>query len=106
LSTVQGVRWPIIGTQYHPEKVQFEHVKANEGMDIGVLAVYAAKKMGLAFVNETKKNTQTWKCEKLLKKLLIQNFRNTYTDSTFESIYFFNEAELSYADVMLDKDGC
>jgi len=75
-------------------------------MDIGVLAVAAAKKLGRAFLNEATRNKQVFKCEKLLKKLLIENFRNVYTDSTFESIYFFNEAELSYADVMLDKDGC
>jgi len=106
LSSVEGKKLPIIGTQYHPEKVQFEHTKANEGMNIGDLAISAAVKLGEAFVNEAKKNKHTFKCEKLLQKLLIQNFKNVYTDSTFESIYFFNEAELNYADVMLDKDGC
>ena len=105
-SAVEGKNLPIFGTQFHPEKIQFEHTKATVGINISKSAVQEAKQQGQILVKETRKNDQRFKCPKLLKKLLIENFDQIWTDSAFESIYFFHTKESNYDNLLLWKDGC
>jgi len=103
---VEGKKLPFFATQFHPEKIQFEHTKKTEKMKVTKTAVKEAKNLGSILVNEARKNNQRFKCKKLLKKLLVENFNLIWTDSTFESIYFFHKMDSNYDNIILQKNGC
>lgn len=65
VSIVEGTKYPIFGTQFHPEKVQFEQNDSNGEMNTGKKAVDAVLKFGMIFKNEAMKNSQKFGCKKL-----------------------------------------
>lgn len=90
ISTVEGKKYPVYGTQWHPEKCQFEWTPKEE-IDHSPDAVFVAQYMANFFVNQARRNTNHFPSEEAEEKALIYNYKPVDTSkiSSFEQCYFF-----------------
>lgn len=90
ISTVEGKKYPIYGTQWHPEKCQFEWTP-KEVIDHSADAVFVGQYMANFFVKQARQNTHHFASEEAEEKALIYNYNpiDTSKISSFEQCYFF-----------------
>ncbi|KAJ7390169.1 hypothetical protein OS493_026676 [Desmophyllum pertusum] len=90
ISTVEGKKYPIYGTQWHPEKHQFEW-EPTEAIDHSPDAIHAGQYMADFFVNQARQNTHHFATAEEEEKALIYqcNPIDTSEESTFQQCYFF-----------------
>ena len=87
--------YPIYGTQWHPEKTNFEY-NTNEKIPHSFTAIQASQYMANFFVNEARKSDHAFKDAQTEKKYLIYNYTPEHTAVTvkrlenFEQCYFFD----------------
>ena len=89
ISTIEAKKYPIYGTQYHPEKINFEWVVEKEPIPHSYDAVVASQYFANFFVNEARKSTQTLENE---NNYLIYNYNTNFTGKSggyFTETYFF-----------------
>ncbi|KAL4239715.1 hypothetical protein ACF0H5_000519 [Mactra antiquata] len=90
ISTMEAIKYPIYGTQWHPEKPNFQwntHYHINHGPD----AIRVAQYFASFLVDEARKSNHRFSTEEEEIDSLIQNYQPVYFhDQTFESMYFFN----------------
>jgi len=95
VSTIEAKNYPIYGTQWHPEKNNFEF---NTNLEIchTSIAVLMTQYMSNFFVNQARKNQHEFASEERLQELLIYNYSPVYTGKTdgahknFEQCYMFD----------------
>ena len=89
ISTIEAKDYPIYGTQYHPEKINFEWVVEKEPIPHSFDAVVASQYFANFFVNEARKSSQTLTNE---NDYLIYNYNTNFTGKSggyFTETYFF-----------------
>ena len=95
VSTMEAYKYPIYGSQWHPEKNPYEWGKddnnipneaINHSFDAILIAQYAAN----FFVNEARKNNHFYSNGDLENQSLINNYPVTKTTGDFMETYFFN----------------
>lgn len=90
VSTIEGINYPIYGTQWHPEKPNFIwniQDNINHGPDAIRVAQYAANFL----VGEARKNGHRFNTIQEEIDALIENYSPVYhRDSTFADRYYFN----------------
>jgi gamma-glutamyl hydrolase len=89
ISTMEGIKYPVYASQWHPEKQQFEW-KSNEQMNHSFDSVIANQYIANFFVNEARKSNHRFTNE---VKELIYNYSPVYSGakgSDFEQTYLFS----------------
>ena len=92
VSTMEGLNYPIYATQWHPEKVSFEWNPA-ECMNHDFDSVKANLFFARFFVNEARKNSNSFATPAEEQEALIYNYQPVYTFphvTSFEQCYFFD----------------
>ena len=89
ISTIEAKKYPIYGTQYHPEKINFEWVIEKEPIPHTFDAVVASQYFANFFVNEARKSNIKLENE---NDYLIYNYNTNFTGKSggyFTETYFF-----------------
>merc|ERR1712150_290766 len=96
VSTIEAYDYPIYGTQWHPEKNNFEFTTLYNGLPHSSEAVKASQYMANFFVDEARRSMHQFPSEKLEKNALIYNYQPVYSAvkysgllGHFEQIYLF-----------------
>lgn len=98
ISVLEHIHYPTYGVQFHPEKNAFEF-KKNVGIPHSIEAVRATQYFSNFFVDECRKNNNTFPSIELEKSSLIYNFNSIYTgknNSAYEQIYVFQKNDYEY----------
>lgn len=94
VSTVEAFKYPIYGSQWHPEKNDFEWQKVNgipyEAIDHSADAVLIAQYTANFFVNEARKNNHKFATPQAEDAALIYNYVPSKTTGSFVQTYFFH----------------
>eukprot|EP01095_Lingulamoeba_sp_RSL-Kostka_P017427 TRINITY_DN9030_c0_g1_i1.p1 TRINITY_DN9030_c0_g1~~TRINITY_DN9030_c0_g1_i1.p1 ORF type:complete len:315 (+),score=108.40 TRINITY_DN9030_c0_g1_i1:57-1001(+) len=93
ISTFESKKYPVYGTQWHPEKPQFEW-NPTENINHSIDAILAMQYMQAFLANEGRKNNHHYPTQAEEDSALIYNFTPVYTEqinSNFEQCYFWNE---------------
>jgi len=77
-STFESLKYPIYGTQWHPERNQFEW-DVPEDLDHNDYSIRATQYLANFFVNEARKNNHSFKSLDELKKYIIYSFKPVFT---------------------------
>ena len=102
VSMIKDKKYPIIGVQFHPEKIQFEH-RASVETNVSYNSIEASHKMSMMFFDLVNQNPNEIKNEKELEALLIYNYPLYKSSGPYEQIYVFPKAfELKFKTV---RDG-
>jgi len=93
ISMVEGKSMPIYGSQWHPEKNQFEFGEYSDGQPYEVIshtvaARNAAQYMANFFVDECRKSKHKFPSESAEDAALIYNYPVTKTGPEFEQTYY------------------
>jgi len=90
VSTIEGKKYPIYGTQWHPEKLQFEW-EPKEAIDHSPDAIRVGQYMANFFVNQARLNTHKFPSAEEEGKALIYQYNPTDTSqhTAFQQCYFF-----------------
>jgi len=90
ISTIEGKKYPIYGTQWHPEKFQFEW-EPKEAISHSTDAIVVGQYMANFFVKQARQSTHHFPSEEEEEKALIYQYNplDTSKESTFEQCYFF-----------------
>ncbi|KAK1173881.1 gamma-glutamyl hydrolase isoform X1 [Acipenser oxyrinchus oxyrinchus] len=92
ISTMEAYKYPIYGTQWHPEKNPFEWTRPV--ISHSPSAVKASFYIADFFVNEARKNFHRFSSKEEETKALIYNYNPVFTGkvSSFEQMYIFVSA--------------
>jgi len=90
-AAVEGKKYPVYGSQFHPEKISFEwapNLKIAHGDD----ALLASQQMANFFVNEARKNKHYFQFTASEINYLIYNYDPIYVGdiSNFQQIYVWD----------------
>lgn len=93
VSTIESKKYPIYGTQWHPEKNAFEWARNEDGTFYEAInhsnnAVEIAQYTSSFFVHETKKNNHMFDSEEQEDSYLIYNYKPVKTSGDFVQTYF------------------
>ncbi|XP_071107856.1 gamma-glutamyl hydrolase-like [Haliotis cracherodii] len=90
VSTAEAYKYPFYGTQWHPEKINFEwnpSLAINHGANGVLVSQYFAN----FFVNEARRSCHQFPSDREAGHLLIEKFfMNYWDDGSFKQIYYFN----------------
>jgi len=92
ISSMEGIRYPIFGTQFHPEKPAFEWNPA-EGIVHTADSVFANWYFSRFLVNAARNNDRAFASYADEQKYIIYNYSPVFTEveePSFEQMYFFN----------------
>ena len=87
---IQHKRFPIVGVQFHPEKVLFEHknkVKIRLTLDTSI----ASQEMSRILFGPSLLNPNMFTSPEVLNHLLFESFSSVKTPGSFESVFLFNK---------------
>lgn len=88
VSMVKHKKYPFLGVQFHPEKIQFEHrssVETNVSFD----SIEASHRLAMMFFDQVKHNQNEIQNEKQLEALLIYNYPLYKSSGPYEQVYVF-----------------
>ncbi|XP_068673349.1 gamma-glutamyl hydrolase-like isoform X2 [Montipora capricornis] len=90
ISTIEGNEYPIFGTQWHPEKLQFEWT-SSEPINHSANAIRVGQFMANFFVNQARYNKHKFASTEEEEKALIYQYDAIVTsqESSFQQCYFF-----------------
>lgn len=91
VSIIEAKEYPFYGTQFHPEKNQFEWQQKQYTHSLN--GIIANSYLSWFFVNETKRNHIGSTFEIYLRPYLIDNHDSEFADKIFEKIYLFDSAK-------------
>ncbi|XP_046853312.1 gamma-glutamyl hydrolase-like [Xenia sp. Carnegie-2017] len=92
VSTMEGVKYPFYGSQWHPEKNSFEWT-LNENIPHQEMSIKLTQYMSNFFVNEARQSMHRFSTREKEEASLIYNYTPTFTGniSNFEQCYFFQQ---------------
>jgi gamma-glutamyl hydrolase len=88
-STMEAKNWPIYGTQWHPERQQFEFDDFDTGINHAYDSIRVNSAVGAFFVNECRKNSHQFTNKTEEASRLIYNYNPIYNPPGSEQIYVF-----------------
>jgi len=89
VSTMEAKDWPIYGTQWHPERQQFEFNDVDVGFNHAYDSIRANSAVGAFFVNECRKNNHQFVNKTEEASRLIYNYVPTYDPPGSQQVYIF-----------------
>ncbi|XP_031551380.1 gamma-glutamyl hydrolase-like [Actinia tenebrosa] len=90
VSTIEGIKYPIFGVQWHPEKNQFEW-STKESIPHSTDAIHLGQYMANFLVDQARMNDHHFPSQDKEDAALIYNYNPTYTGhfSNFTQCYYF-----------------
>jgi len=88
ISTVEAHDWPIYGSQWHPERQQYEFNTGEDGLVHTFDSIRANQAVSEYFINECKKSDHQFSDLGQLDKMLIYNYPTYYTGQS-NQVYVF-----------------
>ena len=88
VAIIQHKKYPIIGTQFHPEKILFEH-KQSLNLRLTYRSSLASQEMSRILFKPTLSSMNMFTNQLTLNHFLLENFSTEKTFGVFESVYFF-----------------
>lgn len=93
VSTIESKAYPIFGSQWHPEKNNFEFGETdgipNEAIDHSKDAIVVSQYTANFFVEQTRHSTHSFTSPDAESAALIYNYSPSYTTGSFVQEYFF-----------------
>lgn len=94
VSTIEAFRYPIFGSQWHPEKNPFEWGMTPEGMPNEAInhspdAIRVAQYASNFFVQQARRSSHSFSSAAQEQAALIQNYAAVPTTGDFQQTYFF-----------------
>jgi len=94
VSTIESIKYPIFGSQWHPEKNTYEWGKTNgipnEAINHSPEAVLIAQYTSNFFVQQARKNNHKYPTPAAEEAALIYNYQPAKTTGSFIQEYFFH----------------
>lgn len=90
ISGWESKKFPIYGTQWHPEKNPFEWT-LQENLPHSPDAILVTQYMSNFFVSETRKNNHSFSNVNEETAALIYNYSPVFTNTDFEQCYYWNQ---------------
>ncbi|XP_001352540.4 gamma-glutamyl hydrolase [Drosophila pseudoobscura] len=100
ISTMEHLKYPFYGVQFHPEKPLYEFVRSS--IPHSAAAVLSGQYLADFFVNEARRSPQTFANETEQARMLIYNYKPEYTSilgSSYVQQYLFNNKEMQLEEV-------
>ena len=88
VTMIKHKKYPFMGTQFHPEKIQYEH-RSTLQTNASFAGIEFSHKLAMLFFEEVSKNQNEMDNQNQLEALLIFNYPLYKTSSNFEQIYIF-----------------
>lgn len=88
LGIIQHKKYPIVGVQFHPEKLLFEH-KRRVNVNLTKYTSMASQEMSRILFEPTLRNMNMFDNQIVLNRYLISNFASLKYFSVYESLYLF-----------------
>lgn len=88
VASVEGIKYPIYGIQFHPEKAAYEWLKETNAPHFRE-SLEISQRMINFFVNEARKNDRKFISEEVLQKSLLSNWVLSQRSSTYHQVYLF-----------------
>lgn len=102
ISVMEHTDYPVYGVQFHPEKMAYEF--GDKEIPHTTEAVNVNEYFVSFFVDEAKKNNNSFPTKELEQKSLIYNYNPKYTGliekSSYEQIYVFNKTNSDAAQLL------
>ena len=89
VSAIEHRRFPIVGVQFHPEKVLFEH-KIKVHTKLTRLSAMASQELARILFENALENRNRFRSADELERLELKSFTTRKSMSVFESVYLFN----------------
>jgi gamma-glutamyl hydrolase len=95
VSTIEAKKYPIFGTQWHPEKNGFEWNKAQDGtpyeaIDHSASGQRATQYMADFFVGQARRSSHRFADRQVEDAALMSNYKPTRTYTDFTQTYFLH----------------
>ncbi|XP_041448670.1 gamma-glutamyl hydrolase [Drosophila obscura] len=103
ISTMEHVKYPFYGVQFHPEKPLFEFARAS--IPHSHSAVLTGQYFADFFVNEARRSPQSFANATEQAQLLIYNYKPEYTSilgSSYVQQYLFTNKEMDLLDIEIE----
>ena len=99
VSMIEAYKYPIFGSQWHPEKNNFEWGETSEGVPNEAInhshdAILASQYMGNFFVDQARLSQHKFASEPEEDAAMIYNYKPTKTTGSFMQEYFFQIGEI------------
>lgn len=91
VSAIQHKHFPIVGVQFHPEKILFEH-KSKVNTQLTKDSVRASQELSRILFDNALDNRNHFKSKRTLERMEFKNFNNQKSMTVFETIYAFKKA--------------
>jgi gamma-glutamyl hydrolase len=88
VSMLKHRRYPFIGVQFHPEKIQFEH-RASVQTNVSYWSIEASHRLAMMFFDHVNQNQNEIDKENQLEALLIYNYPLYKSSGPYEQLYVF-----------------
>ena len=88
ISMLKHKRYPFIGVQFHPEKIQFEH-RASVQTNVSYWSIEASHRLAMMFFDHVNQNQNEIDKENQLEALLIYNYPLYKSSGPYEQLYVF-----------------
>lgn len=88
ISMIKHKKYPFIGVQFHPEKIQYEH-RSSVQTNVSYQSLEAAHKLAMMFFDQVNKNPNEFGKESKLEAMLIYNYPMYKSSGPYEQIYIF-----------------
>lgn len=88
ISMIKHRKYPFIGVQFHPEKIQYEH-RSSVQTNVSYQSLEAAHKMAMMFFDQVNKNENEFGNESKLEAMLIYNYPMYKSSGPYEQVYVF-----------------
>lgn len=95
VSAIQHRRYPIAGTQFHPEKLLFEH-KKKVNVHLTQYSSMASQEMSRILFEPTLRNMNMFDNQVVLNRYLMENFVSVRPPSCYESIFLFTKHHFNW----------
>jgi gamma-glutamyl hydrolase len=97
---VESRDYPIYGVQFHPEKTAFEW-KIQKAINHAGAAIKVTQNIGNFFVDEARKNNNTFSNPEEEDKALIYNYNPVRIEGGFMQVYFLNNVNVTHTEAFL-----
>lgn len=92
VAAIQHRKYPIVGVQFHPEKILFEH-KNVVNIQLTRNSARASQELSRIIFETALRNKNFFGSRAEQERLEFKNFYDKKSSTVFETLYFFKESE-------------
>lgn len=103
VSFVENKHYPFFGSQFHPEKIAFEH-KKRVNSNINLYSIKVVQDMSRFILALALKNNNHFENVKYLEGMLFKNFESQKVQGIFETIFLFSKEDFLKSKILSRSD--